>query len=130
MNESRVQRAIRLDAESRGILMRNNVGALIDRRGVPVRFGLGNDSKALNSRFKSSDCVGVTSYVISPGDVGRVVGVFTAIEVKAPEWKFTGNGREVAQQKFIDVIRGFGGLAGFANSLEMYHEILRKGPGL
>ena len=44
-----VQAAVRLEAARMGILLfRNNVGALIDVRGIPVRYGLANESTQIN----------------------------------------------------------------------------------
>ena len=56
MAESRVQSIARLAASELGWrVFRNNVGVLRDDRGVPVRFGLANDSKSLNEQIKSGD---------------------------------------------------------------------------
>ena len=52
-------------------LWRNNVGALKDDRGVPVRFGLANDSKKVNKVQKSSDRIGITPISYA----GRTFGV-------------------------------------------------------
>ena len=55
-SESNIQANIRLAAaQDRVFLMRNNSGALPDSRGRWVRFGLGNDSAAVNDKRKSSD---------------------------------------------------------------------------
>lgn len=96
-------------------LWRNNVGVLIDAKGRPVRFGLANDSKAVNQQIKSSDLVGITPMVIMPEDVGRVVGVFTSLEVKRPGWHWTGTDRERAQMRWIEIVKQAGGIAGFTD---------------
>ena len=73
-SEARVQSQIRLEAAAKGYwLGRNNSGALLDQRGVPVRFGLGNDSPAVNKVLKSADLIG-----IGPS------GQFVSVEVKKP----------------------------------------------
>ena len=123
MLENVIQREIRLAAN--GLLMRNNVGVLKDSRGIPVRFGLANDSTKLNKEFKSSDLIGITPMVIGPQHVGETVGVFTAIETKKEDWRFSENDdRARAQLKFIRWVRGNGGIAGFANSLGVYNSLI------
>ena len=85
-------------------LMRNNSGAFQDSRGVWVRFGLGNSSKAANSQIKSSDLIGLRRVTITPDMVGKIIGQFVAVEVKQPNEK-----PHPAQQKFIDLINQEGG---------------------
>jgi hypothetical protein len=73
-SEARVQSAVRLEAANKGYwLGRNNSGALLDQRGVPVRFGLGNESARVNAVMKSADLIG-----IGPS------GQFVSVEVKRP----------------------------------------------
>ena len=106
--EAAVQRDLRLAAPKlRCLLFRNNVGVLKDARGIPVRFGLANDSARINSRIKSSDLVGV-----APD------GRFLAVETKAPGWAFGGSQREEAQLRFLNLIRARGGIGIFATSIE------------
>ena len=51
-SEAWVQASLRLEASTKGArLWRNNVGALLDDRGIPVRFGLANDNKLVNDRI-------------------------------------------------------------------------------
>lgn len=82
---------------------RNNVGSLKDATGRPVRFGLAEGS---------SDLVAI----VAPH--GRMV----AIECKHPGWTAAKRGgradHEAKQRKFLDIVRAFGGVAGFATSLE------------
>lgn len=120
-SEAEVQAMIRLEA---GSLWRNNVGAFEDKSGRWVRFGLGNDSASLNAKFKSSDLVGVTPHVVTLSDLGRTIGVFTAIECKAPGERLTGK-RAAAQLRFLEHIRSLGGFAGFARSVDEYREALK-----
>ena len=113
-SENDVQARVRLAASQAGnVLWRNNVGMLRDERGVPVRFGLCNDSKALNERVKSSDLVGIRRVLVTQQMVGSVVGQFYAREVKRVGWKYTGTPREVAQLRFIETVVTMGGDAGF-----------------
>lgn len=103
-SEAGAQQAVRLEAASLGIVLwRNNSGALQDAEGRWVRYGLCNDSKQLNERFKSADLIGVR-----PG------GQFIAREVKAPGWRYTGTPREEAQLRWLELVRTLGGDAQFA----------------
>jgi hypothetical protein len=102
--ETGAQSAIRLEAADNGIhLWRNNVGALQDETGRWVRYGLVNDTKALNEKVKSHDLIG-----IKPG------GQFISREVKKPGWVYSGTKREQAQLKFAHIVLAAGGDAAFA----------------
>lgn len=115
-SEQTLQAVIRAEAARMGVyLWRNNSGVLRDDRGVPVRFGLGNDSPRLNAALKSSDLIG-----IAPG------GRFVAIEVKAPGWRGVRTDRERAQEAFINLVRGAGGIAGFVTSIEELRSCLKS----
>lgn len=106
-SEAAVQQDLRLAAPHLGcLLFRNNVGVATDARGVPVRFGLCNESSRVNSRIKSSDLVGCTKD-----------GKFLAVEVKRPGWTYKGTDREVAQLRFLNLIRAKGGVGLFASSV-------------
>lgn len=105
-SEAAVQAAIRLEAAEKGIqLWRNNVGVTFGPNGVPIRYGLANDTPAMNKRVKSSDLVGVR-----PG--GQIV----VREIKRPGWVYSGSPHEVAQLRFLELILGMGGDACFASS--------------
>lgn len=119
LSEGAVQNNIKLEAARNGWrLWRNNVGVLKDLRGVPVRYGLANDSKKLNEKVKSGDLIGIKPLVITPEMVGSIVGQFMSIEVKKSNWKYTGSPRERAQLKWQQIINGLGGYAKFANTHE------------
>lgn len=114
-SEARAQQDVRLEAAEKGILLwRNNSGALQDAEGRWVRYGLCNDSKQLNERYKSSDLIGLRSKLIEPQHVGERWGVFTAREAKKPGWRYTGTDREVAQSNYMDLVNAMGGDAQFA----------------
>jgi hypothetical protein len=115
LTEQDIQTAIRLAASKQGhVLWRNNSGVLRDERGVPVRFGLCNDSKQLNASVKSSDLIGIKQVLVTEDMVGTVIGVFWAVECKRSGWKYAGTEREVAQLRFIETVRGMGGQAQFS----------------
>lgn len=92
-------------------LFRNNVGALQDKAGRWVAYGLCPGS---------SDLIGWRSIEITPEMVGRRVAVFAALEAKAPgerpTWK---------QHAFLRAVRLHGGLAGDYRSLDEAREILK-----
>lgn len=116
-SEAAVQQRIRLEASSKGCrVWRNNVGACVDDRGNHVRYGLANDTPAINKVLKSSDLIGIRPVTITPDMVGRCIGQFVAREVKAEGWQYSGSKREQAQLAFIKLVTGMGGDACFANS--------------
>lgn len=101
-------------AEQGARLFRNNCGVLEDKNGRPVRYGLANDSKALNQQLKSSDLIGWKPTLITPDMVGGVFAQFVSIEMKADGWRFRmTDERAVAQRRWLDMVRNDGGLAGF-----------------
>lgn len=114
-SEAVVQQQVRLAmARLGGQVWRNQSGAMEDKTGRIVRFGLSNDSAALNAAIKSADLIGITPMTVQPHHVGRTVGVFTALEVKRPGWHLTlGDKRGQAQKRFLDIVVGVGGMAGF-----------------
>ncbi len=118
-SEAAVQTRIRLEASSKGCrIWRNNVGAY-DERFPPspgTRWGLCNETKAMNKMIKSSDLIGIKPILIQQNHVGHIIGQFLAREVKPTEWKYTGTERELAQLKFLELVLGLGGDAQFANS--------------
>jgi len=126
MDESTVQQEIQIQGpHHRCLLLRNNSGACTDKDGRLVRFGLGNISKRHQNISASSDLIGITMVTITSDMVGRQVGIFTAIEVKRPDWKRSRtNKREIAQLNFINWVKSCGGFGGFANSVDTFKKIL------
>lgn len=117
-SEAWVQSAVRLEASEKGHhLARNNVGALKDSTGRVVRFGLLNDSPALNAKIKSSDLIGWRSVVITPVLVGHRIAQFMARECKEPGWQFSSTDEhQVAQQAYINMVNAAGGDAAFVTA--------------
>ena len=72
-SEAAVQAAVRLEAARKGVrLFRNNVGALIDSRGVPVRYGLANESKQVNEVLALGCHLQVWGIFESPSSVDSI----------------------------------------------------------
>ncbi len=118
LSESYIQQAVRREgSKNGGKLMRNNVGALPDKTGRWVRYGLMNDSKKMNEQIKSSDLIGWNKVLITPEHVGTHIAQFKAREVKEGGWVFKGTAHEVAQQRFIELINLAGGDAKFVNKV-------------
>ena len=114
-SESTNSKQVRLDFAINGdALWRNNVGALVNERGIPIRFGLANESKAMNKRIKSSDLIGIQKVLITQDMVGQTIGQFVAREMKSEGWVYTGTERERAQLRFIELIIACGGDARFS----------------
>lgn len=116
--ENMVQARVRLAAPAAGyVLHRNNVGAMKDERGVPVRYGLANDTAALNKVVKSSDLIGWKSEIwlhpetFQPTKIAR----FTSLECKHAGWPGYNpeNAHERAQQRWIELVVSAGGIGAF-----------------
>lgn len=120
MSESAIQSLVRLSAARRHMrLWRNNVGALPDARGVPVRFGLANESKAFNKVVKSADLIGWEPVTITPDMVGQTFARFLSVECKAADWRPSPNDpHEQAQRNWADLVNREGGRAIFATGPE------------
>lgn len=116
MIEQEVQANVRLLASVLGWrLWRNNLGVLKDSRGVPIRYGLANDSSVVNKSVKSGDLIGIRPVVITPEMVGRVVGQFVSIECKREGWKYNPNDQhQVAQARWAEIVNKLGGYAIFS----------------
>lgn len=105
MSESKIQAEMRLRLGSQADIriFRNLVGeGFVGNPAVGalrrVRFGLCPGS---------ADLIGITSYRIAPDDVGKVVGLFTSVEVKAAA---NSSVRE-NQRPWRDMVEQRGGIA-------------------
>lgn len=116
-SEGRQASLIRLAAPKVGMwLTRNNVGALLDKRGVPVRYGLCNESSEQNALMKSGDFIGIKQVLITPAMVGSIIGQFASVETKHEGWVFNPNDpHEASQHRFASFIISKGGYATFAS---------------
>lgn len=128
INESEIQQQIQIEAvRHKTQLMRNNSGALEDKSGRLVRYGLGNVSKKHSDQIKSSDLIGFTQITITPAMVGKTIAVFTAVEVKRPDWKpSVKDKRYLAQNNFLNWLAKAGGFAFFANSVESFKSNIER----
>lgn len=116
-SEARVQSEIRLAAARAGhYLFRNNVGAGKLASGSFVRFGLGNDSAALNDKFKSADLIGWQRVPITQAMVGTHIAQFLSVEVKRRNWRFAGTIEECAQVAWAALVEAQGGRAVITNT--------------
>jgi len=119
--ETDVQIAQRANAPKHGArLWRNNVGAVSLANGRLLRYGLANDSRAVNERLKSSDLIGIRPIKITEGHIGSTIGQFVARECKAPNWRYCDTSREQAQLRFLLLIAALGGDAYFCNGKEVF----------
>ncbi len=118
-SEAAVQTRVRIAASQQGgRLWRNNVGACETNEGSFIRYGLANESSAMNKKCKSSDLIGVKPVMITDAHVGQIIGQFVAREVKRGGWKYSGSAREKAQLNFLSLVAGLGGDARFTTGDE------------
>lgn len=114
-SEANRQALIRLEASRKGLrLWRNNLGAVHTDDGRFIRYGLANDTKAVNKLIKSADLIGIRPVRITPGHVGQTIGQFVAREVKPGNWQYSDTDRERAQLRFLNLVMSMGGDAAFA----------------
>lgn len=106
MSEAAILARVRIALSKAGALIwRNQCGALPNRDGRMVQFGVANPG--------GSDLLGYRSVLIAPHMVGQRVAVFLACEVKAPGGKVS-----AAQRNFLTAVRDAGGIAILAHSPE------------
>jgi hypothetical protein len=127
--EDAVQNALRMQMALfyGGALWRNNSGALPDKTGRIVRFGLGNDSAKLNAVWKSADLIGILPVTVTAEMVGQRLGLFVAVDAKDPSaWRGgPKSDRELAQENFFINVRQLGGIGGFATSTHDLERLLK-----
>ena len=114
-SEGWAQSAVLLEASQKDVrLFRNNSGALKDKTGRLVRFGLGNTSEEFNRVFKSPDLLGWRRVTITPQHVGHIIAQTVMREMKKPGWQYTGDEHEAAQLACLNMCSADGGDACFA----------------
>ena len=123
--EAEIQQLVQIEGPRlECILMRNNSGAFKNQDNRWVRFGLGNISK---DSPKSSDLIGITTVVITPDMIGSSVGIFTAVEVKAEDWKPSEtNKREKSQIDFLNWVKLRGGIGIMCNSVDQFKTLMQR----
>lgn len=92
-------------------LWRNNCGALQDKDGRWIRFGVANPG--------GSDLIGFHTVTITEKDVGKKLAVFVALEVKQKSGRIRSE-----QQIFIDNVKARGGIASIVRSIEEAKSVL------
>jgi len=115
--ETTLQQQIRLALGTRpdARLFRNQVGSLPDpHTGRLVTFGLARGS---------ADLIGWRTVVVTPDMVGQRLAVFTSIEIKTPTGRIA-----PAQQHWLGVVRGAGGIAGVVRSVTDARNLLDGAP--
>ena len=94
----------------------------MDERGVPVRYGLANESKQQNSEIKSADLIGIRPILIGPQHMGQVIGQFVSVECKHETWTYKGDKHEAAQLKWCNFVLSKGGFACFATGPGIFNQ--------
>lgn len=126
-SEARVQSEIRLAAaRTRRYLFRNNIGAGTLKNGSFVRWGLGNDSTAINEKFKSADLIGWECVQITPDMVGQYIARFLSVECKKLRWKFSGTAEEMAQVAWATLVNAQGGRAFITNRTDLFDATVNR----
>lgn len=114
--ERDIQAVVKMEASKKGCrLWRNNLGAVHTQEGVFIRYGLANESDALNKTIKSADLIGIRPVLIQEHHVGLLIGQFLSREIKSKHWKFKNNDHEKAQLRWAELINSLGGDACFTN---------------
>lgn len=122
-SEAYAQSQVVLEAPKYGcMLTRNNKGALRDKEGRLVRFGLFNETKERGERIRSWDLVGFRKRLITPQMVGTIIGQFVGREIKEPGWVFSGDEHETAQLKCTELALSYGCDVGFATGPGSFRE--------
>jgi len=113
-SEAAVQARTRVAVSRMGWrVWRNQVGACTMPDGSFVRFGLANDSHAINQSLKSGDLIGIRPIAIESRHLGMKIGQFVSLECKPADWEFRNTAREHAQAKWAQLVRSLGGHARF-----------------
>jgi hypothetical protein len=116
--EAHIMDAIRIEASKQGgRLWRNNRGAGVLKNGSFVRWGLANETEAMNKVCKSADLIGIKPVLITPDMVGTTVGQFWSVECKHGGWK--PSQADPAQMAWAVLVHRLGGCSEFNNTGEL-----------
>ena len=118
-SEAGVVNDILLDAPYQDSRLRKNHNGLATLQDESVlKYGLGKGT---------SDLIGWTQIEITQEMVGKKVAIFTGIEVKKFPWNMPKKPDKHLRNQinWRNIILQFGGIAGFANSVEQYNQILK-----
>lgn len=109
MKESNIQNTIRLklSALRNNLMLRYTVGNFLTMDGRHVAVG----------QPGVSDLIGITAHVVTQEDVGRTIGIFTAMETKKIKDN-TEKQRKESQGNFLARVNALGGIAGIVRSEE------------
>jgi hypothetical protein len=103
-------------SELRGpMFLRYNVGTFLTMDGRMVKIG----------EPGVSDLIGVVPHVVRQEDVGKTLGVFTAMETKQVK-DSTDKARRESQGNFLRIVRKKGGLGGIVRSVEDAESLVGK----
>lgn len=115
MKEMNVLRQIRVECSKRGYLVfRNNVGVAFRDDGIPIRFGLANESKNMNQNYASADLIGIAPKIITPEDIGKTMGLFLSLEIKHSDIKYAPQN----QRNWERLVTQYGGIAKIINHVD------------
>jgi hypothetical protein len=105
MREQSIMQRVQLEATRKGWrVFRNNVGCLMDQRGVPVRYGL---------MVGSGDLIGWRPVTITPDMVGQTLAQFVSLEIKGPRGRMSPE-----QARWAAMVEEAGGLTLVVRSTE------------
>jgi hypothetical protein len=71
-----------------------------------------------------SDLIGITPHVVTAEDVGRTIGVFTAMELKQVK-DSTDSARKKLQGNFLKLVNSLGGLGARVRSVADAESVIR-----
>lgn len=124
MSEHKLQNEIRNALAGGCLAFRANVGQAWAGEAVKLPSG---DVLVKNARVFStglppgfSDVFGMVPVTITPDMVGKQIGLFFALEVKAPKGKVSDK-----QTNFLNAVKNYGGRAGVARSTDDALKIIR-----
>lgn len=110
MKENAILRSIRVRmGQLRMLILRYTIGTFFAPDGTIVHIG----EKGV------SDLIGIIPHTVRPEDVGRTVGVFTALEVKQ-----SGGRVRKEQGPFLRRINALGGIAAVVRSAEDAEDVV------